>query len=473
MTTGHLRPKLAPVPKSTPAGGGPAIVRSWTPPDGNPGEPSVRELMAVREIAHAFLTADRAEEVFQFALARISPLVGASFASVYLVDGVSELMHLAAQHNWPERYRPWLGQMRVRVGFGPSGEAVSERRAIEIPDVFADASLEDWQEVASELGFRSFVALPLMTKNGVLGAVTFYFTEAGASGGSEKRSLLRIVADQLAATAEKATLIEELRNANAALQEMNSELERQYVAVVEAKRVKDEFLANISHELRTPLTAVMGYVSLLQEGVSGPVTAEQASDLEAVQTSSNHLLALINDLLELTTLKQGRLPVTVGTFDPRDALRDAVEQLGLHKKGIALAVEEPARPLVPMVSDRRKVTRIILSLLRNAEKFTDSGKITASVESGSRVRYLVSDTGSGVPPGMRDSIFDEFRQGDGSSTRRHGGSGLGLSIARRLARLLGGDVQLETSNLSGGGSTFSLDLPLQYETPTSERTAPS
>lgn len=421
--------------------------------------------MAVREIAHAFLTADRAEEVFQFALARISPLVGASFASVYLVDGVSELMHLAAEHNWPERYKPWLGQMRVRVGFGPSGEAVSERRAIEVPDVAADPSLEDWQEVASELGFRSFVALPLMTAKGVLGAVTFYFTEPGASGGAEKRALLRLVADQLAGTAEKATLIEELRNANAALQEVNAELERQYVAVVEARRVKDEFLANISHELRTPLTAVMGYVSLIQEGVSGPVSEEQARDLEAVQSSSQHLLALIDDLLELTTLKRGRLPVAVGTFDPRDALRDAIEQMGPRKEAISLSVEEPMRPLLPMASDRRKVTRILVSLLRNAEKFTDSGQITASIESGSRVIYRVTDTGIGIPPDSQQIIFDEFRQVDGSSTRRHGGSGLGLSIARRLARILGGDVYLDRSSASG--STFSLDLPLKYETPAS------
>ena len=428
--------------------------------------------MAVREIAHAFLTAERAEEVFQFALARISPLVGASFASVYLVDGVSELMRLAAAHNWPEKYRPWLGQMRVRVGFGPSGEAVSERRAIEVPDVFADASLEDWQEVANELGFRSFVSLPLMTARGVLGAVTFYFADSGASGGAEKRALLRVVADQLAATAEKATLIEELRNANAALQEVNSELERQYVALVEARRVKDEFLSNISHELRTPLTAVMGYVGLLQEGVSGPVNDDQARDLDAVQSSSRHLLALIDDLLELTTLKIGRLPVAAGTFDPRDALRDAVEQLGLEKASLTLPVEEPAQPLVPMVSDRRKVTRILLGLLRNAEKFTDAGKISASVESGSRVVYRVTDTGIGIPADARDSIFDEFRQVDGSSTRRHGGSGLGLAIARRLARILGGDVHLVES--SQAGSTFSLELPLEYETPTSnERIVPT
>ena len=176
------------------------------------GDLAVRELMAVREIVHAFLTADRPEDVFQFALERVTPLVGATFASVYLVDGASELMRLAAAHNWPERYRPFLGEMRVRLGFGPSGAAASERRTILVPDVFADGSLEDWQEVATELGFRAIVALPLQTGTRVLGAVTFYFAEAGGFT-PEARGLLRIVADQRAASAEKASRLAVLRRA--------------------------------------------------------------------------------------------------------------------------------------------------------------------------------------------------------------------------------------------------------------------
>jgi GAF domain-containing protein len=231
-----------------------------------------RELVVVREIAHAFLTADRPEEVFQFALERVCPLLGASFASVYLVDGASELMRLAAAYNWPERYRPWLGEVRVRLGFGPSGESARERRVIEVNDVFADESLEDWQEVAAELGFAALAALPLEARTGVLGAVTFYYEGAGAFS-EEQRGLQRLVADQLAATAEKAGLIDELRRTNAALLDANAELERQYAAVLEARRVKDEFLTNISHELRTPLTAVIGYVGLLQEGSRGRSTA--------------------------------------------------------------------------------------------------------------------------------------------------------------------------------------------------------
>src|ERR1700722_5336595 len=195
---------------------------------------AVRELMAVREIVHAFLTADRPEEVFRFALERVSPVGGATFASVYLVDGASELMRLAAAYNWPARYEPWLGEMRVRLGFGPSGEAASERRAIEVPDVFADPSLEDWQEVASELGFRALVALPLQTAGAVLGTVTFYFADAGVFS-QERKALLRMVAGQMAGTAEEAALIDQLRRANAGLTEAKSELEQHVLGVLEAR----------------------------------------------------------------------------------------------------------------------------------------------------------------------------------------------------------------------------------------------
>jgi signal transduction histidine kinase len=425
-------------------------------------ESGVRELIAIREIVHAFLTADRPEEVFQFALDRVSPLVGASFACVYLVDGASELMRLAAVHNWPERFAPFLGEMRVRLGFGPSGEAAAERRVIEVPDVMADPSLEDWAEVAHELGFRAIVALPLQTGEGVLGAVAFYFQEAGAIS-AETRSLLRMVADQMAATAQKARLIEDLRRANAALTESNAELERQYVALLEARRVKDEFLANISHELRTPLTAVMGYLALMDEGLAGPVTEEQRRTLAQVKTSSQHLLDLIGDLLELTTLKRGGLEINAVAFDVRDPLHDALATTRGRSDSVALRVREPEQPIF-IVSDRRKICKMLVALLSNAYKFTTSGEIRLSVSViDEHVIYRVEDTGIGIPEEMHQHVFDEFRQVDGSTTRRFGGSGLGLSLARRLAHVLGGEIYVDSA--PGHGSTFRVELPLEYQEP--------
>ena len=425
--------------------------------------PAQQELGAVREIVHAFLTADQPGEVFQFALDRVLPLVGASFASVYLVDGASELMRLVAASNWPLQYRPWLGQMRVRVGFGPSGEAVSERRPIEIPDILADPSLEDWAEVAQEIGFRALVALPLTIGRQVLGTATFYFTEPG-SPGPDRRALLKAVAEQLAATAEKAALTEELARTRAALADANEELEAQYVAVHEAQRVKEEFLANISHELRTPLTAVLGHLAILEDEVSGPLTAEQAGDLAQVRVSSERLVVLINSLLELTALKQGALPVSVEEFDVREPLRDAIATTPGRSTEVLLRVDEPADATLPMRSDKAKVARILGELLGNAYKFTRRGEVTVSAAAAEgRARYVVQDTGIGIPLDAQAMVFDEFRQVDGSATRRYGGSGLGLALARRYARLLGGDIVLES--VAGAGTTFTLELPLEYEEP--------
>lgn len=418
--------------------------------------------MAIKEVVHAFLTADRPEEVYQFALDRVSPLVGAAFASVYLVDGASELMRLGAVHNWPERFRPWLGETRVRLGFGASGEAASERRIIEVPDVFADDDLEDWQEVAAELGFRALIALPLQTGTRVLGTVTFYFTDA-ESFTQEKRGLLKIVADQMAATAEKASLIDQLRRSNAALVEANAELERQYAAVLEARRVKDEFLSNISHELRTPLTAVLGYISILQEGISGPLTEGQRHDLTHVRRASERLLDLIESLLEMTTLKRGEVDVLIEDVDPRVPLREAVAALTPGPK-VTVRLDEPTTILPTIHSDRKKIFRVLVSLLDNAVKFTERGEIVAGVSLASdRVVYRVRDTGIGIPPDAQQYVFDEFRQGDGSPTRRYGGSGLGLALAQRLVQLLGGTIAM--SSTLGEGTTFTVELPLEYEPP--------
>jgi signal transduction histidine kinase len=420
----------------------------------------VRESIAIREIVHAFLTAERPEEVYQFALERVSPLVGATFASVYLVDGESEFLRLAASYNWPQRFRPFLGEMRVRLGSGPSGEAASERRAIQVPDVFADEKLTDWQEVAQELGFRAIVALPLQMRKGVLGAVTFYFADAGGFS-AEQRGLLRTVADQMAATAEKASLIEELRRTNSALLETNNQLEGQYLALVEARRVKDEFLSNVSHELRTPLTAVMGYVALMLEGLSGPLTENQQDELMQVKGASERLLDLIDDLLELTTLTKGEAGVSITEFDARELLRDAARRARGRSDKVRLVIAESDDLLPFMRSDREKLGKVLLSLLGNAFKFTSEGEVRAWVEvRRGRVRFSIRDTGIGIPTEALQFIFDEFRQVDGSATRRFGGSGLGLSLARRLARLLGGEIGV--TSIAGEGSTFTVELPLEY-----------
>jgi signal transduction histidine kinase len=205
----------------------------------------------------------------------------------------------------------------------------------------------------------------------------------------------------------------------------------------------------------------MGYLSLLQEEYSGPLTDHQRTDVGLARDASVRLLGLIDTLLDLTTSTQ---PSSVRTerFDPREPIRDAVATTPGRRLETTLELVDPATPAPFMVSDRAKITKILGCLLSNAYKFTPSGVVTVSLEvSDGRAVYRVRDTGIGVPSEAQAIVFDDFRQADGSLTRRYGGAGLGLTLARRLARLLGGDIVLES--VPGEGATFTVELPLEYQ----------
>jgi GAF domain-containing protein len=185
------------------------------------------ELEVAREIAESFLTASSPLEVYRLALARVTPIVGASFASVFLPDDDDpRLLRMACAHNWPQSSARFLGDLRIRRGRGPTGRAVSLQRPIEVVDVFADEELETWWEPARELGFVSMMSLPLAVEGRVFGAVSFYFERKQAFG-EEARALLGVVAHQLATTAERAHLIADLRSSNLRLERENESLLRQ------------------------------------------------------------------------------------------------------------------------------------------------------------------------------------------------------------------------------------------------------
>ena len=203
---------------------------------------------------------------------------------------------------------------------------------------------------------------------------------------------------------------------------------------------------------------MLGYLALMEEGLAGPVTPEQQHTLLQVKGSSEKLLELIGDLLELTSLKRGELVVNLTEFDPREPLKAALANPSCKKSGVSLTVDEAA-VLPMMTSDKRKVTRLVAALLDNAFKFTEKGEVRVTIKlRDGQVVYRITDTGVGISDDAQRFVFDEFRQEDGSATRRYGGSGLGLAIARRLAQLLGGEITL--SSQQGRGSTFTAQLPL-------------
>ncbi len=228
-----------------------------------------------------------------------------------------------------------------------------------------------------------------------------------------------------------------------------------------ANTAKSNFLAVMSHELRTPLSAIIGYEELLADGITGPVNDAQRHQLGRMKASAQHLLHLIDQILSYSRVDAGREVVSAEDVDANEIAHDAatlVEPLA-REKGLPLEVVATGYPL-PMSTDSGKVRQILVNLLSNAVKFTPAGRVTLIVQhDGPVVRYVVRDTGIGIADEHRDQIFDAFWQVEQPSTRRVGGTGLGLSVTRRLARLLGGDVTV--SSKVGEGSAFTVSLPLE------------
>jgi signal transduction histidine kinase len=258
-------------------------------------------------------------------------------------------------------------------------------------------------------------------------------------------------------------LEDRVREATRDLEERNLRLQWQSQELEKAYRLKSEFLANMSHELRTPINALIGYAALMLDRIYGDLTTKQEEGLHRIQVSSQHLLALINDILDLAKIEAGKMPVHLELVSLNDIVREVSAQMEpmVRRKGLTFNVQLPKQP-VSMHTDRTKVKQIVLNLISNAVKFTAQGSVSISARSNGRdVRIAVSDTGIGIRPQDLEVIFEEFRQVDQSRTREYGGTGLGLSITRKLIALLGGDIGVASQY--GRGSTFTVTLPLNSD----------
>jgi signal transduction histidine kinase len=273
---------------------------------------------------------------------------------------------------------------------------------------------------------------------------------------------------------EKALLYEQLKQASDELErkiqaatadiaQQNELLRRQAIELEQASALKSQFLANMSHEFRTPLNAMLGYTSMLLQGVAGDLEQPVKRQLGRIESNGRHLLTIINEILDISRIEAGRMPLQLSTFKILELVGEVKAELEpiIIRSKLNITLDLP-KDLRPITSDRQKVKQILLNLLSNALKFTHHGGVTIAARQQLKERTMtlsVTDTGIGIASADQERVFEDFRQLDNSPTRPYGGTGLGLSICRRLAQMIDGEITLQSQ--VGKGSTFMLTLPVK------------
>lgn len=374
----------------------------------------------------------------------------ADWCSVVLVSATGTLETLAVAHADPEKVK-WAREAGVRYPNDPDSTrgvpAVIRTGKSEIYPEITDAMLvgaakdEGHLELLRALQMRSAMIVPMQAHGRTLGAITLIGAESGRQFNERDLPIAEELARRSALAIENVELFE---------------------AAAAASRAKSEFMASMSHELRTPLNAIFGYTSLLVDEITGPVTPAQQEQLLRIRSSATHLLGLIDEVLSFSRLEAGREQISIQDVRVSAVLEEAlslVKPMAAAKHlPIEIATDARGTDALSLQTDVLKMRQILVNLLNNAVKFTDQGKVTLSASAeGADVAFRVSDTGIGIPSAHLERVFEPFWQVEQAASRRVGGTGLGLSVTRRLARLLGGDVTVES--IPGEGSTFTVRLP--------------
>jgi signal transduction histidine kinase len=407
---------------------------------------SVEQLTALGEVGHAVSSTLDLETVLTTIVSRAVQISGMDGGVVFEYDEAAEEFVQRAQAETGGALAAARGATRIRKGEGVLGRTAITLEPVQVPDIIVPgAYVGPNRENLIESGIRAIVAVPMVHQGSLIGSLGVTRNRPGEFP-AETIELLRTFATQSALAIQNARLFHEIADKG-----------RQLEA---ASRHKSEFLANMSHELRTPLNAVIGFSEVLLQRMFGTLNDKQDEYLKDIYASGQHLLSLINDILDLSKIEAGRMELAPAPFHLPSALDNAVtlvkECAGRH--GIALRLDiDPA--LGEVAGDERKIKQVLLNLLSNAVKFTpDGGRI--SLKAGRRdgaVEISVADTGIGIAPDDQAAIFEEFRQ-VGSDERRREGTGLGLTLAKKFVELHGGRIWVESE--LGRGSTFTFTLPV-------------
>jgi signal transduction histidine kinase/ActR/RegA family two-component response regulator len=425
--------------------------------------------------------------VAQLIVSELTPLVYAQHGAFYMMDAETEpSLHLIATYGFGGR-KSLSSSYKLRESL--IGQCAFERKRIllsDVPDGFISIATG-----MGEASPRSVVVLPVLFEGEIKAVIELAsfrtFTPNYLTFLDQLMASVGVILNMISSSMRTEELLQQLKKSNAELEaqatELNEkakllELKNQEVELasrsLEEKaeqlqlisKYKSEFLANMSHELRTPLNSLLILSKTLAENRGRNLTEEQVKFAETVYASGNDLLQLINEILDLSKVEAGKMPIDPRTF-PLDELRDYLERTFRHiaeQKGLSFAVHMDASLPTTMFSDPTRLQQILKNLLSNAFKFTSKGGVTMTIEAASNdsrsIRFAVQDTGIGIPLDKHKLIFEAFQQADGTTSRKYGGTGLGLTISREMARLLGGVIEVKSA--PGQGSTFTLRLPTNY-----------
>jgi two-component system, NtrC family, sensor kinase len=407
---------------------------------------SVGELRALGEIGQAISSTLDLQTVLSTIVARATQLSGTDAGVIYEYDEPREVFVPRATEHLDDEIVETMLATPVRKGEGATGRLAEGQEPIQVPDILAAPAESRVRAALVRAGYRALLAVPLVGEDRLLGGLTVIRKATGAFP-PEVIELLRTFAAQSGLAIQNARLFLEIKDKS-----------RQLEA---ASRHKSEFLANMSHELRTPLNAVIGFSEVLLQRMFGALNDKQDEYLKDIYASGQHLLSLINDILDLSKIEAGRMELVPAPFHLPTALDTAVtlvrERAARH--GITLELDLDSR-LGELVGDERKVKQVLLNLLSNAVKFTpEGGRITLKAgRRDGRVEISVTDTGIGIAPEDQAAVFEEFRQVGSDETRKQEGTGLGLTLAKKFVELHGGQIWVESE--PGRGSTFTFTLPL-------------
>ena len=413
-------------------------------------------------------------ELGRMMLGELAPQVSAQYAALFVAEagGSTPSLRRISTYGHPGA----SAAERFDLGEGLVGQCAVEKRVIAV-----DQLPQEYVRIRSGIGDAppsSLLVIPVLFEGEVKGVIELAslarFKPMHRSLLDKLAESIGVVLNTIATTSRTEHLLEEVRTSNAELAERTRDLEDKARQLALVARYKSEFLANMSHELRTPLNSVLILAQLLAENAAGHLDAEEVQYASTIQSSGQDLLSLITQILDLSKIEAGKLQVEVRPVDLR-GVAGTLERLFRPTLAAGLEFSLSISEAVPanVLTDEQRLQQILKNLLSNAFKFTPQGRVSLSIEiesggeqfnaaalrsAGQVLVLTVTDTGIGIPAEKQELIFEAFQQADASTSRTFGGTGLGLTISRELARLLGGEIRLRSE--PGQGSSFTLYLPL-------------